>query len=113
MDKLVRYREVIKKILSEHAQLSNRQPQPGVEHLIIADEARDHYFLFSLGWSEHKRIRNFPVYVRLKDGKCWIEHDLTEYGIATELLDAGIPNEDIVLAFHSPEMRQYTEFAAA
>ena len=26
---------------------------------------------------------------------------------------AGVPKEDIVLAFHAPEMRPYTEFAAA
>jgi hypothetical protein len=29
------------------------------------------------------------------------------------LLEAGVPKEDIVLAFHEPEMRQYTEFAVA
>lgn len=28
-------------------------------------------------------------------------------------LEAGVPKEDIVLAFHQPELRQYTEFAAA
>jgi hypothetical protein len=71
------------------------------------------YFLFNLGWSADRRIKNFTVYVRIKDGKFWIEHDLTEDGIATELLEAGVPKEDIVLAFHAPEMRQYTEFAAA
>jgi hypothetical protein len=38
---------------------------------------------------------------------------LTEDGIATDLLEAGVPKEDIVLAFHAPEMRPYTEFAVA
>jgi len=113
MDKLARYREIVKRILSEHVTVSNRCPQSGIERFMVADEARDHYFLFSLGWSEERRIRNFNVYVRIKDGKFWIEHDLTEDGIATELLEAGVLNEDIVLAFHAPEMRQYTEFAAA
>jgi hypothetical protein len=51
--------------------------------------------------------------VRLIEGKFWIEHDLTEEGIATELLREGVPKEDIVLAFHAPEMRKYTEFAMA
>ena len=113
MDKLARYRELIKRILSERVELSNRRPTPGIERFMVADEARDHYVLFSLGWSEDRRVRNFNIYVRLKDGKFWIEHDLTEDGIATELLEAGVPKEDIVLAFHAPEMRQYTEFAAA
>lgn len=113
MDKLTRYRELLKGILSKHIEGSNRHPQPGIERFMIADEARDHYFLFSLGWTEDRRIRNFNVYVRIINGKFYIEHDLTEAGIATELLEAGVPKEDIVLAFHAPELRQYTEFAAA
>jgi hypothetical protein len=38
---------------------------------------------------------------------------MTEVGIANELIEAGVPKEDIVLAFHHPEERKYTEFAAA
>jgi len=53
------------------------------------------------------------VCVRIRDGKFWIEEDWTEDGIATDLVRAGVPKEDIVLAFHEPEMRQYTDFAAA
>ena len=53
------------------------------------------------------------VYVRIRDGKFWIEEDWTEEGIATELVRAGVPKEDIVLAFHDPKTRQYTDFAVA
>ena len=109
MDKLKRYRAVIKDILSAHVDC--RRPDAEVERFMIADEERDHYLLFSLGWSERRRVRNFNVYVRIRDGKFWIEHDLTEDGIATELLDAGVTKENIVLAFHAPELRPYTEFA--
>jgi hypothetical protein len=42
-----------------------------------------------------------------------IERDLTEDGIAAELLEAGVPEDDIVLAFHVPELRQYIELASA
>jgi hypothetical protein len=31
--------------------------------------------------------------------------------VANELVDAGIPREQIVLAFHHPKKRKYTEFA--
>ncbi len=113
MDKLIRYRQIIKDILSQYVELDNRQPTPGVEYFLIADEERGHFMLFSLGWSQRKRVRNLRAYVRLREGKIWIEHDLTEEGIATYLLEAGVPKEDIVLAFHAPEMRPYTEFAAA
>jgi len=30
--------------------------------------------------------------------------------IAQELVDRGIPKENIVLGFQSPEMRQYTDY---
>lgn len=113
MDKLARYRQLIKDILTKKVAISNRQPQPGIECFMVADENRDHYLLFTLGWLEDRRIRNFTVYVRIINGKFYIEHDLTEAGIATELLEAGVPNQDIVLAFHAPEMRELTEFAAA
>ncbi len=113
MDKLMRYRNLIKQILSAYVELDRRQPDPGVETLLIADEQRDHYQLFELGWSQRRRVRNLRVYARLIEGKFWIEYDMTEEGIATELLHEGVPKEDIVLAFHAPEMRPLTEFAAA
>jgi hypothetical protein len=37
----------------------------------------------------------------------------TEEGVATALLAADIPKKDIVLAFHSPAKRCFTEFAVA
>jgi hypothetical protein len=113
MDKLTKYRDITKRILSARLERTGSVPQQEIEEFMIADEERDHYLLFNLGWWGRKRVRNFSVYVRIVDGKFRIEHDLTEDGIATELLEAGVPKEDIVLAFHAPEMRQYTEFAAA
>ena len=113
MDKLARYREIIKQVLQKHVATANRRSQPGVERFMIADETRDHYFLFSLGWVADQRLRNFSVYVRLKDGQFWIEHDLTEGGLANELLEAGVPPTDIVLAFQHPQERLLTEAAAA
>jgi hypothetical protein len=77
------------------------------------DEERGHYQLLKIGWHQGKRVEWMMIYARIKDGKIWIEKDLTEDGIATELLEAGVPKQHIVLAFHEPELRRYTEFAAA
>jgi len=49
----------------------------------------------------------------LRGDKIWIEQDWTEDGIATELMKAGVPPEDIVLAFQEPEVRALGEFAVA
>lgn len=112
MDKLMQYRKIIKSILESHLSRGNGQKSE-IEDFMIADETRDHYLLFQLGWWQRKRVRSFTVYVRIINGKFYIEHDMTEDSIATELLEAGVPEQDIVLAFHAPELRQYTEFAAA
>jgi hypothetical protein len=53
------------------------------------------------------------VHIEIIDGKVWIQEDGIEHGIATDLERAGIPKSDIVLGFQPPEVRPYTEYAAA
>ena len=53
------------------------------------------------------------VYIRIEQSKIWIEEDWTKQGIANELLEAGVPPEDIVLSFQHPIKRPLTEFATA
>ena len=113
MDKLSDYSKIIEGILQNHVELCNRRPNPEVENFLVVDREKGHYIWMNLGWRGSKRITAMTVYVRLQQGKFWIEEDWTEEGIATELLQAGVPKENIVLAFQKPEMRQYTEFAIA
>lgn len=113
MDKLTNYRALVKQLLTKHAELINRHSKSDIETELSFDEERDHYMLLRVGWSPQGRVRGATIYVRLRNDKFWIEEDWTEDGIATELLEAGVPKEDIVLAFDPPEMRPYTEFATA
>jgi hypothetical protein len=113
MDKLTEYPQLIKRILSEYVELCNRRPSQEIETFLIVDELKSHYIWMNIGWQKDERVSGMTVYVRIKDGKFWIEEDWTEEGIATELICAGVPKEDIVLAFHEPKMRQYTDFAVA
>jgi XisI protein len=113
MDKLTEYPKLIKHILTEYVELSNRHPNPDIETFLIVDESKAHYIWMNLGWQNGERVTGMTVYVRVRDGKFWIEEDWTEDGIATDLVSAGVPREDIVLAFHEPKMRQYTDFAVA
>ncbi|GCL35476.1 MAG: XisI protein [Dolichospermum sp.] len=114
MEKLNLYRNVIKKILTEYEQLASQTPNPeGVDSILAFDEQRDQYLWFQTGWQNDHKIRGITVYVRIKNEKIYIEEDWTEEGIATELLREGVPKEDIVLAFHDPETRKFTEFAVA
>jgi len=43
----------------------------------------------------------------------WIENDWTDEGLANELVEKRISAQNVVLAFHPPDMRIHTEFAAA
>ena len=62
---------------------------------------------------DHRRVNRTVINLRLRDGKVWIEEDWTEQGVATDLLAAGVARDSIVLAFHPPHLREYTEFAVA
>ncbi len=46
-------------------------------------------------------------------GGRYYDQGRTEDGIAMDLLREGVPKDDIVLGFQPPELRPYTEFAAA
>jgi hypothetical protein len=66
-----------------------------------------------LDGSIRRRIHGTLVHIDIHDGKVWIEHDGTNLEIVQDLLDAGVPKEHIVLGFHPPAHRKYTEFATA
>src|SRR5579872_6441116 len=99
MDRLTNYRQLIKRLLCERAALANRSQNPGVETNCVLDEESDQYILLSTGWSQDRRVRGLTLYVRIKDGRIWIEEDWTEDSITSDLLEADVPKEDIVLAF--------------
>jgi hypothetical protein len=113
MDNLSHYRQIIHKAMRGYERLFNLQPTPGIDEVYIADDERGHYLLLAIGWAGHRRARHIRIYVRLKDDKIWIEDDMTERGIATDLIEAGVPKEDIVLGFQPPSRRPMTEFAGA
>lgn len=113
MDQLTKYRELIKQILTDYVTLAKRAKPAGIESHLLLDDVRGHYMWLKLGWEKGRRVQYITVYVRLCDGKFWIEEDWTEDGIATDLLRAGVPKEDLVLAFNAPESRSQTESVAA
>jgi hypothetical protein len=113
MDRLIRYRALVKQALQDHCDLLNSQPVPGEDVTCVFDEQRDHYLLLKYGWPRGRYIHYTKLHVRLHNGKIWIEEDMTEAGIADELVEMGVPKEDIVLGFNAPEQRRYTGFAVA
>jgi hypothetical protein len=111
MDPLTHDREMLEKVLTEYARIPFYRSD--VERQTIFDRTRDHYLVMLVGREGIRRVHGCLIHVDIINGKFWIQRDGTEYGIARELLDSGVPKSRIVLAFHSPELRQHTDFAVA
>jgi XisI protein len=110
MDQLNLYRQLIQRLLTARAKL--RTQNDPIESQTIFDTTGDHYQLVHVGWKDsNTRIYGCVLHVDIKDGKIWVQHDGTEDAIADELVKQGIPKHDIVIAYHAPHVRQYTEFA--
>jgi XisI protein len=105
-----KYRQIVRELILERAERPS--PLEEIEKQAIIDIEGDHYLLLHTGWRGNRRTYGCSVHIDIKDGKIWIQHDGTEVGIATILVERGVPKEDIVLGFHSPFMRQFTEFAS-
>ncbi len=108
MDRVERYRQIIYEVLSEYAKLPYAYGD--IQRQLVCDSINNHYLLLSLGWDQ-RRVHGCLAHVDIIDGKFWIQRDGTEYSIALELVDRGVPKEHIVLAFRRPEVRTYTGFA--
>ncbi len=111
MDKITKYRDCVKKLLTNYTSddISDNQ----VEVQLILDTERDHYQWMNVGWQELNRIYRCVMHFDIKDGKIWLQQNLTDLNPAEELVEMGIPREDIVLGLHAPYKRQYTDYGVA
>lgn len=109
MDRIERYRNLIKRLLEQHASYI---PATGnIEMETIFDEPHDRYQLIAIGWQGNRRVHGCVIHIDLKGEKVWIQHDSTDADIANTLVEMGIPAEHIVLGFQPEHYRQRTGFA--
>lgn len=111
MDKLDRYREIVVYLIEQYGKYTPANGVIKTEKII--DRESDHYEVLHVGWQGEHRVHGSAIHLDIIDGKVWIQYDGTNRPVADALLEAGVPREDIVLAFHPPEVRQFTDFAAA
>jgi len=111
MDTLSRYRKIIRSVLIPYSQIE--YANVNVRNLTAFDSDSDQYAIISDGWDGSRHHHGCLIHVEIRNGKIWIQRDGTEDGIATELVEAGIPKSDIVLGFHEPSVRKHTGFAVA
>lgn len=111
MAELDHYRDSIQNLLKVYAAYSSDDQDVDTE--LILDTIRDHYQLVHVGWHNDRRVYGCILHLDIKNGKVWLQHNGTESDIAAELVEMGIPKTDIVIGFHSPFKRQFTEYAVS
>ncbi|MEO0984916.1 MAG: XisI protein [Cyanobacteria bacterium J06639_14] len=109
MAEVNQYRQLVQTLLADYSNVDFNNPD--LETETIFDTQRDRYQVVHVGWSNKHRVYGCVLHLDIKDDKIWIQHDGTEGGIALELVKHGVPKHDIVLGFHSPFKRQFTDFA--
>jgi hypothetical protein len=111
MERLNEYRHVVRQLLT--AQAESDQNQGDVECQLVFDAENDHYQLLDVGWAGLNRIYHCYIHLDIKDGKIWIQRNMTEKDLAADLVAMGVAKEDIVLGLHPPYKRPYTGYGVA
>lgn len=111
MDKVEQYRQYIQTILTKHGEYKPQCEE--IESELIFDTLHDHYQLMRVGWNGLSRIYHSVIHFDIKNDKIWIQHNMTDVDLAQELLEMGVPKDDIVLGLQPPYKRPYTGYGVA
>ena len=111
MDTLERLRTSVESVLIDYTKIPYSHGDFRTE--AVFDRTRDRYVLMNVGWDSGERVHGCLVHIDIIEGKLWIQRDGTEHGIVKELVQSGVPKNQIVLAFRPPEVRRLTEYAVA
>ncbi len=76
MDKIERYRQFIEQLLIEYSK--NDPLEEGVKTQLVFDRERHHYHWMNVGWDDLRHVHYSIVHFDIKDGKIWIQKNLTE-----------------------------------
>ncbi len=115
MDKVLTYRQVIQEVLQEYAadELKQTHKPDDTQIRLIIDPVNDHYQVLYAGWRKDRQIFSVIFHFDIIDGKIWVQRNISDYDIVGDIENKGVPKSDIVLAFHAPQMRPFTEYASA
>ena len=111
MDKLEHYRTCIQTLLEQYSQSKFQDEE--IENELFFDPVRDRYQLMRVGWKGLSRVYHTVLHFDIKNGKIWLQQNTTDVDVAQELIDMGIPKEDIVLGLHPAYKRPYTGYGVA
>jgi XisI protein len=111
MDRLNDYRKCLQAFLNQYSSYGPKNPE--IETQLIFDTVNDHYLLLRTGWDNQRRIHHCIFHFDIKGDKIWLQENNTDIEVDKELEEMGISKQEIVVGFHHPSMREYSDFAIA
>lgn len=108
-DKLKNYQQIVQQLLIGYAESKPAYGEIEVE--TIFDTQRDHYQIVHLGWQHQRWVHHCVIHLDIRHEKIWIFYNSTEHDVAADLVDLGVPKQDIVLGFYPPFMREMSDYA--
>lgn len=111
MDTTSPYHTIVQQVIRDYARQGT--PKESSQTELVFDQERGRYLLLEVGWQRGERVYMTLMHLDVVDGKIWIQDDGTEEGVATLLIEAGVPKEHIVLGFYPESHRVHTAFAAS
>jgi len=111
MERLSFYQSCVRELVKRHS--ASETAENGIQSQVVIDTENNHYQVLDIGWEGMKRIYYCFIHLDIQDGKIWIQRNMTEADLAQELLDMGVPKDDIILGLHPPYKRPYTGYGVA
>jgi hypothetical protein len=109
MDRLTHYQQIVQELLISYAQTKPAYGEFEVE--TVFDTQRKHYQIVHFGWHHQRWVHQCIIHLDIRNEKVWIFNNSTEHDIAADLVELGVPKQDIVLGFYPPYMREMSDYA--
>ncbi len=109
MDKLTHYQQIVQELLISYAQTKPAYGEFEVE--TVFDTRQNHYQIVHFGWHHQRWVHHCIIHLDIRNEKVWIFNNSTEHDIAADLVELGVPKQDIVLGFYPPYMREMSDYA--
>jgi len=97
MDKSLTYQNILKNIVLKYSHFRPSHGNIRLDPLI--DETNKRFSIMQVGWDRGRRVRGNILYIVIHNDKVIIEYDGLEHGIFNDLIKAGIPESEIILAY--------------
>ncbi|WP_310489086.1 XisI protein [Chamaesiphon sp. VAR_69_metabat_338] len=111
MDRPDFYRKCLQEFLNNYSSYGSKHLD--IETQLIFDTVNERYLLFRTGWDNQRRIHNCIFHFDIKGDKIWIQENNTDIEVDKALEEMGISKKEIVVGFHHPSMREYSEYAVS